>query len=207
MRARTVEHPAASSIPSARPGTGLAHRRFTRAEYERMVEAGILDADERVELLDGEIVPMSPQGDRHVLVVYRVAKLLEAAFGRGFFILTQSSHPLDDLSKPEPDVAVIRGAPEDYSGGRARRAALVAEVAETTLARDQLKASLYARAHVPEYWLADLGRDELIVHRAPRRSKPASHGWVYSDVATLARGRVRPLDARRSVAVARVFEL
>src|SRR5438046_1078224 len=89
-------------------------RRFTREEYERMAAQGIFRADERVELLDGEIVIVTPQGSRHAMVVHLLAKALEGAIGSGCLVLTQSPLALDPDSEPEPDVAVVAGAPDDY---------------------------------------------------------------------------------------------
>src|SRR5437868_7545046 len=86
-------------------------RRFTRSEYERMAAQGILRPDERVELIDGEIVVMSPQGTRHMTVVRLIARALESAFGDGHDVRTQGPLAVGAHSEPEPDVAVVVGSP------------------------------------------------------------------------------------------------
>src|SRR5262249_29333056 len=84
-------------------------RRFTRAEYERLIELGIFQPDEEIELIGGELLVAEPQGAPHYTAIRRTAKALEAAFGRGWEVRTEGPIALDDDSEPEPDVAVVRG--------------------------------------------------------------------------------------------------
>jgi hypothetical protein len=89
-------------------------RRWTRTEYDRLVEVGVLGRDDRVELLDGLLVVREPQGTRHVTAVLRTRLALERAFGPGFHARPQAPVALDDTSEPEPDVAIVRGRISDY---------------------------------------------------------------------------------------------
>src|SRR5216117_4424238 len=93
---------------------GPVLHRWTRHEYERLIDHGFLDEDEPIELLDGLLLVKEPQHSPHRTAVLLVAKALERAFGDGWFVQTQSPIILDDRSEPEPDVAVIRGSPCDY---------------------------------------------------------------------------------------------
>src|SRR5262249_43192216 len=126
-------------------------RRWTRAEYDRMVEAGILSEEDKVELIDGEILKKMPQGTPHATGIVLAQETLRPSFGSGHVVRVQLPLAPDDFSEPEPDLAVMRGSARDYDGIHPETAVLVVEVAETSLAFDRgRKASLYARAQIPE---------------------------------------------------------
>jgi len=176
-----------------RPGL----HRWTRDEYERLVDHGFLDEDDPVELLDGLLLVMEPQHSRHRTSVLLVARAMERAFGEGWFVQTQSPISLDDRSEPEPDVCVVRGSPRDYVDAHPRRPALIVEVAQLglRLARGR-KATAYARARVADYWIVNLIDRVLEVHRQPVRPGPAQRHWGYAAIETLgADGTIAPLAA------------
>lgn len=148
----------------------IAKRLFNVEEYERMVEAGILTEDDRVELIEGEIVEMSPIGSRHAACVKRLITLLAARVGASAILSVQDPVVLDDLSEPEPDVVLLRPRPDFYEHGhpRASDVLLLIEVSDTTLKYDrQIKMPLYARAGVREYWVINLQGDEIEIHAHP----------------------------------------
>jgi Uma2 family endonuclease len=141
-------------------------RPLLRAEYERLVESGAF-AGERVELLDGVLVTMTPQDAPHAYVVERLARALTLALGDRAIIRVQSPLALGDRSEPEPDLAVVE--PSDYSAEHPSSAILVVEVATSSLRRDRrIKAPLYARARIPEFWLVDVTTRCVEVHRNPQ---------------------------------------
>ncbi len=125
----------------------VQRHRWRRQEYERVVEAGGFRPNERVELLDGEIWDMTPQGTRHG-ATYRATHLaLQRAFGNGCHSRCQLPFALDDVSMPEPDIAVVRGAPADYVDRYPDKALLLVEVSVSSLRHDRgRKLSAYARA-------------------------------------------------------------
>jgi Uma2 family endonuclease len=150
-------------------------RRWTRGEYYRMAEAGIFRPNERVELIDGEILTKSGQTSVHSIALLLAAEALRAACGKGFDVRPQLALALSETSEPEPDLAVVAGSPRDYRDAHPSTALLVVEVAETSLAFDRgVKKALYARAGIPEYWIVDLGERALEVYRSP-------HGANYRD--------------------------
>ena len=175
-------------------------RRWTRAEYERLIDLGVFRADERLELLDGELVCREPQSSRHAAAIRRVLAALRPVLGDGFLLDSQLPLALDDTSLPEPDVAVVPRAADAYRAAHPRTAALVVEVADSSYRIDhEYKAGLYARAGVIEYWILDLRREALDVHREPAPSATAVHGWRYGRVETLrAPAVVAPLLAPAS---------
>jgi len=178
--------------------TATRVRRFTRKEYERMGAQGILGPEERVELLDGEILVMSPHGTRHATVLRLLTKALERIFDEDHDVRTQLPLALGDMSEPEPDIAVVTGSPGDYRHEHPGTAVLVVEVSDTTLATDLgKKAAVYARAGLPKYWVVDLVHEVVEVHREPR---PASgSGWAYEVVKRVkVRGSVSPLAAPKA---------
>jgi hypothetical protein len=154
----------------------VAHRtrRFTVEEYDRMVEVGILGADDHVELIEGEIVEMAPIGLPHESVVDRLNMLLARGVGDRAIVRVQGSVRFPPLrSRPQPDLAVLKPRRDFYraSGPGAADIFLLIEVMETSAAYDRdTKAPLYARAGVLELWLVDVPGGLLEVHREPTSS-------------------------------------
>lgn len=140
-------------------------RRLSRAEYEALGRLGAFD-DQRVELLHGVIVRMSPIGPSHVWASNRLGFALANQLGDRAFVAIQSSFAASEDSEPEPDIAVY--PPKDYRRELPSEALLIIEVADSSLQRDRnVKATLYASIGVPEYWIVDLVHGSVLVHRAP----------------------------------------
>jgi Uma2 family endonuclease len=172
-------------------------RRFTTSEYERMGTQGIFAPDERVELVEGEILVMTPQGSRHTTVVHACADQLRGAFGTGFYVRIQSPLAIEPDSEPEPDVAVVLGSLDDYAKEHPKTAVLIVEVADTTLSHDRRKAAVYARARIQDYWIANLVDGVLEVHRNPGESEKGT--WSYADIKSLQPTEtVHPLGAPKA---------
>lgn len=145
--------------------------RFTVDDYHRMAGAGIFAEDDRIELIDGEIVRMSPIGDRHAAAVNRGTRVFSRAVGDRALVSVQNPVNLDPYDEPQPDVALLRPRADDYARGKPGPADifLVVEVADTSLQYDrQVKLQRYAAAGVCETWLLDLPGDALEAHREPR---------------------------------------
>jgi Uma2 family endonuclease len=172
-------------------------RKFTRVEYERMLEAEILGPEDRVELLGGAMVCKEPQYSPHATGIALAQRVLAASFGVGWYVRSPMPVALDDESEPEPDVAVVRGDPRDYRDAHPVRPVLVVEVALSRLHFDRdHKGSLYARASLPEYWMVNLRDRRLEVYRDPVPDAVAAFGWRYGTVLTLGpQQRVVPLAA------------
>jgi Uma2 family endonuclease len=175
-------------------------RRWKRVEYDRMIECGIFQPDERLELLDGVLVVKEQQTPPRAAGIRRVADALRGTFESGWLVDTHTPIALDRSSEPEPDVSIVRGTIEDYETRHPDKPALLVQVALKRLGFDRLrKGGLYARARVPEYWIVNLVGHVLEVHRDPRRSKAARYGWRYADVQVLGPDAiVTPLAARGS---------
>jgi Uma2 family endonuclease len=142
--------------------------RLDVGEYHRMIEAGVFDEDDRVELLEGVIVDMSPQNAHHALVVERLSDPLFVKLPAEYVIRCQLPLTLSNLAEPEPDVAVLRRDTPRSRDSQPATARLVFEVASESLRKDrEVKAPLYARAGVPEYVIVNLKEGLLEVHRDP----------------------------------------
>jgi len=152
---------------AVRPDPDVAVRPITVAELDRMVEAGIIGEDDRVELLDGMLVAISPQSPDHAAVL-RELLALAWPVAAATQLTVSSQAPLDvghELSRPEPDLALV---PRPPVGRHPTGALLVVEIAATSRSMDLgRKATLYSAAGVPDYWVADLAARELVVHREP----------------------------------------
>jgi Uma2 family endonuclease len=146
----------------------ITRRRFSVGDYHRMAEVGILSEEDRVELIDGEIVRMSPIGLRHQASVDRAARSLFRAVGDDAIVRVQGSARLDLYSEPEPDLLLLRFRDDFYSSRPAgpEDVLLVVEVADTSLAYDRsVKASLYVRSGISDYWILNLVDEVLDVRR------------------------------------------
>jgi Uma2 family endonuclease len=147
-----------------------ARRRFTRAEYYRMAEVGILRPNDRVELIKGEIVEMTPAGRRHKAFVLNLSQMLFGRLAGRALVNVQSGIVLSDDSEPEPDIAVLRRREPPYKEREAHSedVLLLIEVAESSLAYDRsTKQRLYAEARIPEYWVVDCAAEAVEVHCDP----------------------------------------
>ncbi len=142
-------------------------RRLRVDEYHRIVDAGVFDEDDRVELLEGVIVEMSPHGTPHAQVIQALNRVLTRGIPEGYVVRPQLPLTLAD-SEPEPDVAVVVEGEALRSDRHPSTAALVVEVSGDSLGRDRLwKGRIYARARIPEYWIVDAGARTVEVYRDP----------------------------------------
>lgn len=160
----------ALSVPVASPDPiHEPRRKFTADEVYRMLDAGILEEGPGLELLEGDLVVMSPQGPPHAGFAELVRERLLQALGPGHNARTHAPVDAGPYSQPEPDVALVRGRAEDYLSRHPTAAdtLLVVEVARSSLPRDRRKARIYAQAGFPEYWLFDVEARTVDVHRDP----------------------------------------
>lgn len=148
----------------------LLKRRFDADEYQQMGRARILSEDDRVELINGEILTMTPIGPRHNAAVNRANRALASAVGDRAIVQVQGSVRLDLWNEPQPDLVLLTPAP-DFHASRLPGPAeilLIIEVAESSLDYDsEVKARLYAAAGVVEYWLVDLTASTVTCSKVP----------------------------------------
>ncbi|GAA5338581.1 Uma2 family endonuclease [Thermus antranikianii] len=145
-------------------------RRFTREEYHRLLEAGVIQEDERVELIEGTVVEMGPIGNQHTAVVKRLNALFHQTLAGQALVGVQGPIRLSPLSEPQPDLVLLRPRPDFYAQDHPgpEDIVLLVEVAEASLGYDrQVKLPLYAQAGIPEVWLVNLGERRVEVYRNP----------------------------------------
>jgi len=148
----------------------VLRRRFTVKEYYQMAQAGILHEDDRVELIEGEIIQMAPIGRPHATSVRRLVRLFSRLVGEQAVVDIQNPIHLGEHSEPQPDAVLLRPRPDLYAAAHPEPGdiLLLVEVADTTASYDrEIKVPLYARAGIPEVWIEDLERDVIEVHRQP----------------------------------------
>lgn len=148
----------------------LSRRRFSTDEYHRMTKVGILDEDDRIALIDGEIIEMAPVGERHNAGVLRVGDIFYGRWGRRALVSARGPIHLGEKSEPQPDVVLLHRRPEydQSSPPQPSDVFLLVEVADSSLEYDrQVKAGHYARGGVQELWIVNLEQDLLLVYRDP----------------------------------------
>jgi Uma2 family endonuclease len=164
--------------------------RISVDRYHRMVEAGVFEPDEAVELLEGVIVSMPPEGPDHAGAVQVLNRLFTRAAADRHWVRIQSPLTLPGVqSEPEPDLALIEGGFDPHGGSHPSSAELVVEVSHSSVVKDRTwKTRVYATAGVPEYWIVNLAKRQLEVHRDPDTDEGR-----YRSLVTLRSGdRVRP---------------
>ncbi len=168
-------------------------RPLKRAEYDRLVEAGVFE-DEKVELLRGMLVTMSPQGVPHFFPIEELTERLVLALTGRARVRVQGPLAATDDSEPEPDIAVVE--PVERRREHPSTALLVVEVAVSSVRKDmEVKAAIYAEASVVEYWVIDVSREKVVRFLEPR-------GGVYSEVSEHGRGEGLALRAFPDVEIA-----
>jgi Uma2 family endonuclease len=156
-------------------------RRWTKAEYYHMAELGWFEG-QRVELVEGEVVVMSPEKPRHYSSLDRVADVVRALFGAEYWVRAQAPLDLGESTEPEPDVAVVRGRRDlfERSGVHPTTAVLIVEVSESSLIYDRTrKGSLYAARRIADYWIVNLAEGQLEVYRDPTADPSEEFGFRY----------------------------
>lgn len=159
-----------SAVMEQRREQAVKRYRFSADDYERMIEVGIFAEDDRLELLEGEVVLMAPIGRRHMACVKRLNRILSRRLGDDLILSVQDPVRMTDLTEPQPDLALLRFRDDFYEGSipAAADVLLIIEVADTSITYDrQEKAPLYARAGIPEFWLVDLNTDTITVFAQP----------------------------------------
>ena len=170
--------------------TSVCHYRLSRVEYDRAVEAGAFEPEAKLELIDGNLHAMTPEGTAHTTGMHLIADCLRQVFGSGFFVRIQNPLAVDDYSEPEPDVAVVTGTVRDYRYAHPTSATLVVEISDESLRHDRtFKRRLYARCGIPEYWILALPEARLEIYRDPTGDSYQSltHHGAGDRVAPLAR--------------------
>lgn len=148
----------------------LARHLFNVADYHRMLEIGVLNEDSQVELLNGEVIKMTPIGPRHAASVDRINEVLKTKLGKQAIVRVQNPVQLDDFTEPQPDISLLKRRADFYAAGHPTSVdVLVAiEVSDSSIDKDRtVKLPAYARAGIYEVWLVDLYEDRIEVHSDP----------------------------------------
>ncbi len=159
----------------------LENRRlWTVGEFERAADLGAFGSDEKLELIEGEIIRKMTQKEPHAWCIQAVTEALRRVYATGHSVRVQLPLVLSPRNKPEPDVAVVLGSYDVYKAAHPTTAVLVVEISDTTLLMDQAaKSAIYARAGIPEYWIVNLPERLIEVYRqpGPMPTQPLGHGY------------------------------
>lgn len=173
----------------------LIRRKFTVSQYHQMVDAGILNENDRVELIRGEIVEMTPIGRRHAACVARIVKLLTILLQERAIVWPQNPIELDDNSEPQPDIALLQPRQDFYESEKpqSQDIILLVEVADTTVESDRnVKIPLYAENGIVEVWLVDINAECVEVYR-----EITSNG--YQNIQSFQRGQNLSIQAFQDI--------
>jgi len=161
----------------------IARRLFDVSEYYRMAEAGIFHEDDRVELIEGEVVKMSPIGSRHAGCLKDVSALLHEQLGRKAVVGVQDPLRIDEKTEPQPDLTILKPGKYRQRHPVPADVLLIVEIADSSEAYDRdVKVPLYSRSGIPEVWLVRLLADSIRVYRTPENG-------AYRDVRDVGRGQ------------------
>ncbi|MDZ8237215.1 MAG: Uma2 family endonuclease [Nostoc sp. ChiQUE01a] len=152
----------------------LLRRKFTVEQYQKIIESGILTEDDRVELIRGEIIEMSPIGTKHAACVNRLINLLVQLLGKRVIVAAQNPVVLNDNSQPQPDVALLKPRDDFYATAhpQPQDIFLLIEVADSTIEYDrEEKIPLYAEANIIEVWLVDINEEIVEVYQQPTAAR------------------------------------
>ena len=169
----------------------ILRKKFTVGQYHQMIETGILTDRDRVELLQGEIIEMSPIGRQHAACVDRLTELLVRELGFRAIVRVQNPFQLSDSSEPQPDFAILQRRPDFYANGHPQPHDVyaVVEVSDTTIEFDRtVKMPLYAQNGIAEVWIVDLNAPRVEVYREPNASG-------YQSIQTFDRGQFLSFQA------------
>jgi Uma2 family endonuclease len=170
-------------------------RAWSAKELYRLLDLGFFN-EQRVELIEGEIIEMAAQSNLHAQSITLTSEALNDAFGKRFWVRVQMSLDLSPYSVPDPDIAVVSGSVRENAGrANPTSALLIVEVSETTLPYDRnRKGSLYAQAGIADYWIVNLEKRFLEVHRNPTPDGTKDFGFGYANVQYLEPGdEIAPL--------------
>ncbi|MTJ46861.1 Uma2 family endonuclease [Dolichospermum sp. UHCC 0259] len=165
--------------------------RLNVSQYHQMSEAGIFSENDKVELINGEIIEMSPIGTRHTACVNRLNSVFSQLLGRKVIIAVQNPIILNNLSEPQPDIALLKPRADFYESGhpQPQDIFLLIEVADSSLEYDRdVKIPLYASSGITEVWLVDIYEQVIIVYRYHSENG-------YSDIQKLSRGEKMSIQA------------
>ncbi len=163
----------------------IQRHQFTINEYHRMRDARIFAEDDRIELIDGEIIKMAPIGPRHAACVKRLAEYLGEKVRKLAIVGVQDPVLLSDFSEPQPDISLLKRREDFYSEAHPtpEDILIAIEVADTTAENDrQIKIPSYARAEIQEVWLIDLPSDRIEIYTHP-------NSGIYQEIRTVLRGQ------------------
>lgn len=188
--------------------TLAAVKRFSVAEYHQLTALEFFKEDDRVELIDGQIVEMAAKGAAHEVCITRLVRELPKLLGDRATVRVQSPIVISNHSEPEPDIAIVQNRADDYLAGHpsADDVIWVIEVADSSLRYDQsVKLPLYAQAKIADYWIFNLGDDRLETYSEPYQTAEGKFGYRVTRIVLPNEAIALPGFADRSLDLVKVF--
>lgn len=156
-------------------------RIWTKKEYYKLIDIGFFNG-KRAELIEGEIIEMSPMKTPHAVTIGLVESVLREVFGKSFVVRGQLPIDFNEINEPEPDVAVVKGNIRDYLESHPKTGELIVEISASTLNYDRnVKGKLYAQNGIQDYWIIDLKKRRIEVYRSPKFDKFQESTFFYEN--------------------------
>jgi Uma2 family endonuclease len=154
--------------PQPRVRGNIWRKRWTRDEYDKCIEIGVFTEEDKIELIDGELIKKMPVKPPHATALSLAEEALRSLLPTGFHTRNQQPIALSNRSEPEPDIAVVTGSVRDYARRHPETALLLIEISDSTLAFERSrKAQIYAKAGIQDYWIVNVKGNVVEVYRNP----------------------------------------
>ncbi len=146
----------------------MRRKKWTRAQYDKAVAAGVFTPADKIELIEGELIQKMPIHPPHTTAIILTQNALSQILSQDYHVRSQQPIALSNISEPEPDLTIVAGVPRDFRDSHPQSALLVVEVSDSTLAYDRgTKASMYAKAGIADYWIVNINERVVEVYRDP----------------------------------------
>lgn len=196
------------TLPKRQPPEALQTRRFSLQEYHRLIELGFFDENERIELINGQLIPMAAKGSAHETCVTRLLRILPQIIGDQATLRCQAPITLSFDGEPEPDFSIVQNQDDDYANGHPTEAdtLIVIEIAKSSLNYDRdIKLPLYAQANIPHYWLFNLVDRQLETYSDPQQISPGQFSYLNRRIVPIHQDIALPGFPQNSISLVRAF--
>lgn len=196
------------ALPKQQRPEVLHTRRFTLGEYHRLIDLSFFDENERIELINGQLIPMAAKGSAHETCITRLLRILPKIIGDQATLRCQAPITLSFDGEPEPDFSIVQNQDDDYANGHPTETEtlIVIEIAKSSLNYDRdIKLPLYAQANIPHYWLFNLVDRQLETYNDPQQISPGQFSYLNRRIVPIHQEIALPGFSQNFISLVRAF--